>query len=126
MPLFEIKRNQANLKSLREIQDGLEEPNEFKFVELSPSPKITEEAKQRGYDGRDSIFVYTKNKNGEVDVKQHWFKATDINEYTALLEKLGIKRGNRSSSSYADRRGPKLFLPLLPLRVKQRLPVILL
>lgn len=92
LPLFEIQRNQANLKNLREIEKGINESEGFRFVELSPSPKITEEAKQRGYDGRDSVFVYTKKENGEVEVKQHWFNAVDISEYTALLDKLGIKR----------------------------------
>ena len=61
------------------------------------------------------ILRYPKESGKRMENRSDFYQA-----------KLGIKRGNRSSSSYADRRDPKLFLPLLPLRVKQRLPVILL
>jgi len=90
LPLFEINRNQANLKNLNTIQKNLNNEKDFKFVEFSPCPKITNEAKQRGYDGRDSIFVYTKNSNGEIEVKQYWYSAIDINDYTKLLNELGL------------------------------------
>lgn len=92
LPLFEINRNQANLKNLNTIQENINNEKDFKFVEFSPSPNITDEAKQRGYDGRDSIFVYTKNIDGDIDVKQYWYSAIDINEYSKLLNELGLIR----------------------------------
>lgn len=93
IPEFEIARNQANAANLDAMQTLKNQGSQGFFIELSPSPVITDEAKKRGYDGRDSIFVYDLSGNKSIAVDQHWFKKTDAVEYYSLMDDMRHKQG---------------------------------
>jgi len=91
IPDFEIRRNEANLKfyeklkAVRDRSDG-KNPQQV-FVEFSPSPELTEEARARGYKGNDTVLIYTSNGNHE-SVSQYWFPRSSESEYRELLIRL--------------------------------------
>lgn len=85
---FERERYQANLKNYRALQQARENRDYRPFVEFSPSPELTPEAKARGYFGMDALFIYKfdKDSNKEV-IEQRWLKAQK-KDYRKLLGEL--------------------------------------
>ena len=88
IPEFEIERNKVNYSNYDALRNGRKAGETRTFVEFSPSPVLTEEARNRGYFGNDTIFFFV-NENGVEKVVQRWLPASSIEEYTALLKEVG-------------------------------------
>lgn len=88
IPLFEKARNLANLRNLASMEWLKANGEKGIFIEISPSPELTPEAKARGYDGRDSIFFYDLSAEDRIKVTQHWFKSDDLQQYPQLISSL--------------------------------------
>ena len=93
IPEFEIARNLANANNLVALEALKSTKKSGFFVEISPSPKLDEAAKKRGYDGRDSVFVYDLNAGDKVQVEQYWFQQTEHNDYADLLASVKDNNG---------------------------------
>jgi hypothetical protein len=73
---FEHDRYKANLNNYKKIQSARERGDHTPFVEFSPSPDLTPQAKARGYFGMDAIFFYRYDKEtGKEVIEQRWLKA---------------------------------------------------
>ncbi|MBN1915999.1 hypothetical protein JW796_03340 [Candidatus Dojkabacteria bacterium] len=98
IPEFEILRNTINLSNYEKLRRARQMGDKRNFVEFSPSPPLTEEAKKRGYLGNDTIFLFI-NENGTEKVIQKWLPATSTLDYEELLNELAI---NTDSNNLSD------------------------
>lgn len=85
---FEYERYQANLENYKKLRNARERGDYRTFVEFSPSPVLTNEARKRGYFGMDTIFFYRfDGKSGEEVIEQRWLKTSKKN-FTNLISEL--------------------------------------
>lgn len=87
IPEFERQRNIKNKQLYEKLKKYRSEGNYSPVVEFSPSPEMTEEAKERGYKGNDAVFIY-EYEDGKEKVTQHWIDKQSMNEYQELIKTL--------------------------------------
>ncbi len=88
---FEYARAIENKRFYEKLVTARASGYQGSLVEFSPSPPLTEQAKERGYEGNDSIFIYSFNDGVEV-VNQYWFPSNgNYNDYQQLLQELKIE-----------------------------------
>ena len=85
---FELDRFEANERNYNLLRDGRMQGKRQTFIEFSPSPEITDEAFERGYEGRDTIFFFEIDDKGRETITQRWLMSPR-SEYVGLLETLG-------------------------------------
>lgn len=86
---FEMPRFQQNYRNYLQLCTARTSGERRTFVEFSPSPVLTEEAKARGYTGKDTIFfhIFDEQTGAEI-VVQEWLEA-EWSDYNALFKRLG-------------------------------------
>lgn len=93
IPEFERNRNMVNLDNLIDLEYYKKTYDSGFFVEISPTPVLNEESIQRGYDGRDTVFIYDLNKKENIPVTQHWFNSLPKQDYEELYDKCRTNEG---------------------------------
>lgn len=88
---FERSRFAANWSNYFEkLKPGRQQGDSRTFVEFSPSPPLTAEAKTRGYTGKDTIFFLEFDSVTQTEhMTQRWLM-TDISSYLQLLRNIGM------------------------------------
>jgi|GEM_PF-5677144 len=87
VPEFEKERNANNLKFYEKLEAAAN--TDKVLVEFSPSPELTQDSVERGYQGDDALFVYKRSADGQQEeVTQHWFKGSGVGDYEDLVTEL--------------------------------------
>lgn len=85
MLAFERPRYQANKENYYRLRQSRKEHDQRTFVEFSPSPNLTPEARQRGYFGNSCIFFYEFDPEKQTEtIYQRWLKASWSDFYDLL------------------------------------------
>ena len=88
---FELSRFKANFLNYQKLKQGRTTGSTQTFVEFSPSPVMTPEAKARGYQGQSCIFFYrVDSETGVETVEQRWIPA-QWSDFQRLLEQLELR-----------------------------------